>query len=274
MLVSYSSEYKWVGCDGFYGEDPAFLRALDTLPVPEIFMADVQSAQRVYLEDPKPTVPSPKPGKRGKKPTLLKAQTEPIRVDKWASQQPVDTWERMTLRDSTKGELQVDILHELVWLWDGKEAEAHYWHLVVLCSVNAPSKLKYSLSNADKETQVPRLAFMQGQRYWVEHTLRNGKQEVGLGDYQVRGWRGWHHHMALVMMAMLFMLEEKILHQEDIPLLSYSDIRIMLAHDRTRRDTTFDEVLRLLSHRHRQRQSSTDSAYKRQRIQQYDVLNE
>ena len=52
-------EYKWVGCDGFYGEDPAFLRALDTLPVPEIFMADVHKDQRVYLEDPKPIVPPP-----------------------------------------------------------------------------------------------------------------------------------------------------------------------------------------------------------------------
>jgi SRSO17 transposase len=267
-------EYKWVGCDGFYGEDPAFLRALDTLPVPEIFMADVHKDQCVYLEDPKPIVPPPKLGKRGKNPTLLKAQTEPIRVDKWASQQSVYAWKRMTLRDSTKGELQVDILHELVWLWDGKETEAHYWHLVVRREVNSPSKFKYSLSNADKETEVPRLAFMQGQRYWVEHALKNGKQEVGLGDYQVRGWRGWHHHMALVMMAMLFMLEEKMLHQEDSPLLSYSDIRILLAHFLPRRDTTFDEVLRQMEHRHRQRQSSTDSAYKKQRTQQFDVLNE
>jgi len=78
--------------------------------------------------------------------------------------------------------------------------------------------------------------------------------------------------MALVMMAMLFMLEEKMLHQEDVPLLSYSDIRILLAHDRTRRDRTLKEVLRQMEHR--QRQSSIDSAYKKQRIQQFDVLNE
>lgn len=80
--------------------------------------------------------------------------------------------------------------------------------------------------------------------------------------------------MALVMMAMLFMLSAQMLHQEDIPLLSYTDIRILLAHFLPRRDTTFDEVLRQMEHRHRQRQSSIDSAYKRQRIQQFDVLNE
>ena len=75
--------------------------------------------------------------------------------------------------------------------------------------------------------------------------------------------------MALVMMAMLFMLEEKMLHQEDIPLLSYSDIRILLAHFLPRRDTTFKEVFRQMEHRHRQRQSSIDSAYKRPHIQQF-----
>ncbi|HRY18988.1 MAG TPA: hypothetical protein P5149_11355 [Candidatus Competibacteraceae bacterium] len=34
--------------------------------------------------------------------------------------------------------------------------------------------------------------------------------DAGLGDYQIRGWRcGWHHHMTLVMMTMLFLLEAR-----------------------------------------------------------------
>ena len=39
---------------------------------------------------------------------------------------------------------------------------------------------------------------------------RNRKQELGMTDYQVRGWLAWHHHIALVMMAMAFTLSEKI----------------------------------------------------------------
>lgn len=76
--------YNWVGCDGFYGEDPAFLRMLDFQN--EIFMADVHKDQRIYLEDPKPVVPQRK-SKRGKAPSRLKAQTQSIRVDEFVQHQ-------------------------------------------------------------------------------------------------------------------------------------------------------------------------------------------
>lgn len=60
--------------------------------------------------------------------------------------------------------------------------------------------------------------------------MQEGKQDVGLSDDQVRGWRGWRHHMTLVMMAMLFGLEERRLHQQPRPLLSGTDILVLLNH--------------------------------------------
>jgi len=170
------------------------------------------------------------------------------------------------LREGTKGPLQVDILHRRVWLWDGQEAQAHRWPLIVRRDVATPTELKYSLSNAPAETSVSRLAFMQGQRYWVERALQTGKQDVGLGDYQVRSWRGWHHHMALVMMAMLFQLEERLRHRPTHPLLSGRDIRALLNQCLPRRDTTLEEVLRQMEVRHRKRQAAIDSAYRKQQL--------
>ena len=46
---------------------------------------------------------------------------------------------------------------------------------------------------------------------------RNRKQELGMTDYQVRGWLAWHHHMALVMMAMAFTLSDKIVQKQEMP---------------------------------------------------------
>ena len=255
--------YAWVGFDGLYGEDPAFLRTLADRG--EIFVGDVHKDQRLYLADPKPSVPPPT-SPRGRQPSRLQAQTPSIRVDQWAQRQPSEAWQRITLRDSTKGALQVDVLHRRVWLWDGEETEAREWHVLVRREVDTPIQLKYSLSNAPADTSTARLAFMQGQRYWIERALQNAKQDVGLGDYQVRGWRGWHHHMALVMMAMLFMLEERLLHQDTRPLLSGTDIRALLNHFLPRRDTTFEEVLRQMELRHRKRQAGIDSANRKQRL--------
>ena len=255
--------FAWVGFDGFYGSDPAFPRALEDQG--EIFVGDAHKDQRIYLEDPQPIIP-PAKAPRGRPPTALQAQAPALRVDRWVQQQPATAWQPVTLRDGTKGSLRVDILHQRVWLWDGEEAQARQWHLIVRREIDDPTEIKYSLSNAMADTPAPRLAFMQGQRYWVEHALRQGKQDVGLGDYQVRGWRGWHHHLALVMMAMLFLLEERQLHQQTRPLLSGRDIRALLNHFLPRRDTTLAEVLRQMEVRHRKRQAATDSAYRKQQL--------
>jgi SRSO17 transposase len=260
---AHGLRFQWVGFDGLYGSDPALLRALAGRG--EVFVGDVHKDQRIYLDDPQPRRPAGD-SRRERKSTRWHAQSLPVRVDRWARQQPPEAWQRVTLRDSTKGQLQVEVLHRRVWLWDGEEAAAQHWHLIVRREIDQPQKPKYSLSNAPADTPRARLAFMQGQRYWIERALQDAKQDVGLGDYQVRGWRGWHHHMALVMMAMLFMLEERQLQHATHPLLSGTDIRALLNQFLPRRDTSLEEVLQQMETRHQKRQAAIDSAYRQQRL--------
>jgi SRSO17 transposase len=69
MVISTRSRgvrFNWIGCDGFYGEDPSFLLALDRMH--EVFMADVHKDQHIYLQDPDPIVP-PAKSKKGRKPS-------------------------------------------------------------------------------------------------------------------------------------------------------------------------------------------------------------
>ena len=115
-----------------------------------------------------PRRPPPSPGRP---PTRLQAQTPAVRVDHWARQQPAVAWQPVTLRNGTKGPLRVEILHRRVWLWDGEEDRPRRWHLIVRREIDAPTEIKYSLSNAPADTPAPRLAFMQGQRYWIERAL-------------------------------------------------------------------------------------------------------
>jgi len=259
----FGVQFEWIGADSFYGKDPVFLRMLDQLS--EIFMADISKSQHIYLEDPDPTVPPPV-SKRGRRPSKLKTQSSPIRVDKWAAQQPASKWIKTRVRDATKGKLWVKILHQRVWLWDGEESEAKCWHLVVRRDIGT-SYVKYSLSNAPASTSCKRLAYMQAQRYWIERNFQDAKNQCGMGEYQARKWRSWHHHMAMVMMAILFMVEQRILFKGTHPLLSCFDIICILNFLLPRRAITLEEIIRQLEERHRRRQASIEYADFKQLIE-------
>jgi len=171
------------------------------------------------------------------------------------------------LRNSSKGKLRVEVLHRRVWLWNDREAQAHQWHLVVHHEVDSPETIKYTLSNAPVETATYRLAQMQAQQFWIERSLQDGKSESGLADYQARKWSSWHHHMALVMMAMLIMLEERILQKDDHPLLNCLDIESLLRVFLPRRDIEHDEILQKMVKRHHKRQAAIDSQYRKQMME-------
>jgi SRSO17 transposase len=259
--------HRWVSMDAGYGKEPWLLRTMNQDG--ETWIADVHCDQLIYMEDPRLIVPERR-SPRGKAPSRLVAQTPPVRVDRWAAAQPETDWKKVVLRESTRGTLNVEVLHRRVWLWDGEEPGAHCWHLIVRREVESPCEIKYSLSNGPESTTTERLAYQQGQRYWVEQALRNAKSEVGMDDYQLRKWQGWHHHMAMVMLAKLFMFEVRREHKEDLSLLSCHDVVEVLRVLLPRANVTYEEILEQLKERHRRRQASIDSAYEKQlRKRQY-----
>lgn len=248
--------FGWVGADAGYGKGLSF--CLDLEASKETFVVDIHSNQQIFEEEPVPYLP--RATGKGRKPTLYKTDEKSMRVDKWALAQPASAWQRKTLRVGTKGTVTYEYLSKQVWVWKKGSDEVRLWHLIVRRDPESCSDYKYSFSNAPKNTSLKRLAFMQGQRYWIERSFEDGKNECGMADYQVRGWVGWHHHMALVMLAMLFMMEERIHNKKEHPLLSCSDIEILLSHFLPRRDTTKPEVIRQMKERHRRRQAAMESA--------------
>ncbi|TVQ94814.1 MAG: hypothetical protein EA400_00850 [Chromatiaceae bacterium] len=92
----------------------------------------------------------------------------------------------------------------------------------------ADRKIQYSLSTADPtRTSIARLAYMQAQRYWVERAFQAAKSELGMLDDQVQKWTAWHQQLALVLLALAFLVKERSLYQAAHPLLSSRDLRLM-----------------------------------------------
>jgi hypothetical protein len=104
---------------------------------------------------------------------------------------------------------------------------------------------------------------MQRQRFWIERAFQDAKNEAGMDEYQARSWQAWYHHMGLVMMALLFVLKERRLQSEALPLLSAADVKLLLARLLPRRDLDIEESIRQVGVRHRQRQAAMNSAARR-----------
>ena len=84
-----------------------------------------------------------------------------------------------------------------------------------------------------------------------------------MAQYQVRGWHGWHQHMAMVMLAMLFARQQKLA----APLLSTHDIVELLSYYLPRKQTSEQEVFRQLQQRHLSRLKSIEHYYRKGKLQ-------
>ena len=204
--------FDCVSMDSGYGSDNGFLHALDEDG--EDFVAEVHCNQRIWTE-------APWPHQQGVRPSKLLLHPKPShpgqQTDDWAAAQPDTAWQRLKTRDSDQGWVEVSYLSQRVWVIDGDKQKL--WWLLVWENpderTNNGSKSKaprrhYALSNAAAD-EDPRLLISDGVgRNVVERNFRDAKSEVGMADYQTRGWLAWHHHMALVMLALHFLMQERM----------------------------------------------------------------
>ena len=265
-IVRHSRENKlrfgWVGADAGYSNSLGFCLGLDEMG--ETFVVDLHSDFRVYLQDPKPYLPERRK-KAGRPFEKYQTNSESTEVRDIAESLSPQRWRTVTLRDTTRGALRVRICRLKVYVWVRQTQTVRCMTLIISKSLGSNPDTKISLANTPWHVTLRRLGSMQHHRYWVERAFEEAKSECGMADYQVRKWSAWHHHMALVMMALMFMLSEKIRHEDTCPLLSCSDIEELLAHFLPRRDVTAEEVLSQLDERHAQRRRAAASHARRQK---------
>jgi SRSO17 transposase len=254
--------FDWVGGDGLYGHSYELCDAIDEIG--KLFVLDVHKDEKVFLEEPAFAVPEKKPGK-GRTPEKLKADKPEFRLDKIYQSVKVADWKLEEIRDSTKGKLYLYVYKTDVWSWDGESGKAKRRTLIITKTTEKTPKVKYSFSNgglnqySDKE-----YAYFISQRYWVERTFDNAKNELGMSDYQVRKWKSWEHHHSLIMLTSLFLMQQQIDMHPEIPLLSFRDARILIILQTFGTKEEVKQRLMQMQKRHEKRQYDIDLNYKLQ----------
>lgn len=252
--------FGWVGMDCFYGQQPWFLNELEKERT--VYIADIPCDTRVWLDKPDVGVPL-KNGIRGRNPTIEKVigNNNPLRVDKLANELDSSQWERVYLRDSERKEMWCRLACLRVFPVQDKLPGKECW-LVIRKNENE-TETKYQFSNAPIDINIEKIGKMSCSRYWMERALEDAKGDVGLADYEVRGYIGWNHHVAMVLMAMMFLLEMQDKWKSKAPLLTLTDVREIFEVIMPKRKVTDKEILKLIEQKHRARYSAKLSHHKR-----------
>jgi SRSO17 transposase len=260
--IEYGVRFDYVNGDGLYGNGYEFSKGLSDLG--QKYVLDVHSNQRIYLQKPMISVPEKQEGKKGRKPARLKTNIQGITVSEYYKQLNPSEYSEVDIRKTTKGWLRAKVHIVEIWVWDESngDKEAIKQTLVIRKPINKKDNTKYSLSNIPKEAQsIQMFAFMQAQRFWIERCFKDDSHDLGMSDYQVRTYKGWNNHMSLTCVAMQFVLRQRIRNSEIIPLLSYNDVRILLAEQLINESKGFSSKIDQMIFRHKQRKKDIDRYY-------------
>jgi SRSO17 transposase len=197
---------RWVTCDEAFGRDTTFLDQVAGSGL--WYFAEVPHDTRAWLERPLTAVP-PWLG-RGRKPTrarLCDGQHEADTVKDIAARIPLDQWQRRWIKEGAQGPMLADFfMLRVVTVREGLPGP-EVW--LVLRRQVSTGELKTYVCNAPTTLAPATLARISGMRWPIETCFEESKQYLGMGDYEVRSWRGWHHHMTLCMMAHFFLVRQQ-----------------------------------------------------------------
>src|SRR3954449_2901483 len=122
-------------------------------------------------------------------------------VTRWIKRLPRKAWQRLSAGDGAKGPR----LYDWAYIPHSGAAPGFQCGLLVRRSIADPTELTFYLTHAPKNTSLAKLVQVAGLRWPIESLVEQGQAEVGLDQYEVRSWVGWHRHITLAMFALAYL---------------------------------------------------------------------
>jgi SRSO17 transposase len=198
--------------DAGYGTDTGFRTELTKLEVS--YVVGIQSATTVWKPGKEPKPAPARKGNTGRPRKLLQrdAKNQPVSVKELALSLPTEAWKKVTWRQGVKQKLQSRFAAMRV-----RPAHRDYWRsephpeewLLIEWPAGESEPTKYWLSTLPADTALVELVHLAKHRWIIERDYQELKQELGLGHYEGRGWRGFHHHATLCIAAYGFLVAER-----------------------------------------------------------------
>ena len=217
-LLSEGAPRHCVLADAGYGVDTAFRQALSDMGLH--YAVGVTSAVVVWPPGVEPLPPQTYSGK-GRPPVMPRrtAQLQPISVKALALSLPAQAFQTISWREGTNAPLTGRFAAVRVRHAGGNAGKARLrpqeW-LLIEWPVEQAEPVKYILSTLPESTPLNDLVGCAYQRWRIERDYQDLKQDFGLGHYEGRGWRGFHHHASLSIAAYAFLMSERLIAEKPV----------------------------------------------------------
>jgi SRSO17 transposase len=197
--------------DAGYGTDTALRGTITALGLS--YVAGILPQTSVWAAGTGPRPPKTWSGS-GRPPKLLRRDSKhrPISVKKLAIGLPAHAWRKITWREGTAERLssrfarmRVRPAHRDYWLAESRPEE---W-LLIEWPDGEQAPTKYWFSTLSATIGFRELVDIAKLRWRIERDYHELKQEVGLGHFEGRSWRGFHHHATLCIAAYGFLVSER-----------------------------------------------------------------
>jgi len=197
--------------DAGYGAGTELRESITALDL--LYVAGIGPQTTVWAPGEEPLPPKKWSG-QGRPPKLTRrdAKHQPSSVKELALNLPDSAWRKVTWREGAAAPLssrftrvRVRVAHRDYRL---NESRSEEW-LLIEWPKDEKEPIKYWLSTLPEDISLLRLVDYAKLRWRIEHDYLELKQEVGLGDFEGRGWRGFHHHATMSIAAYGFLISER-----------------------------------------------------------------
>jgi hypothetical protein len=123
---------------------------------------------------------------------------------------PLSAWVRHRVAKGAKGPREYEFARLRIVEKRHREPGPSGWMMVrrpVGC--RDPKEFKYYLSNAPETISLRQMAWVGCLRWTIEENFELAKGELGLDHYELTKYRGWYHHVTLVLLALAFLKSAK-----------------------------------------------------------------
>jgi SRSO17 transposase len=194
---------SWVTADADYGKVPTLRDALAAADWRDVL--EVPSTTSVFVEAADAAGPTwTGHGRKPTRPRLVDGAPAARSMAEWVAASAPDQWKVLTVAEGAQGPRSYQFVGQRGWECREGVPGRETW-LVARRNLDG-SELKYYLSNASADTPLLTVAQVGAKRWSIETEFETEKGEIGLDEYEVRGWDGWHHHITLALLAGAFLL--------------------------------------------------------------------